>query len=187
MPSLREPVIVGIADAELEKGVLKGGGSVLQMQALIAKAALAEAGLSIRDVDGLLVAGLWGMPGPGVFPSVTMAEYLGIRPRFTDSTNIGGAAFEAHVAHAAMAIERGYCDVALILYGSTQRSEKSRSLGGRPPVLTAQFENIWGIPLPVGAYAMAAMRHRHDYGTTPEQLAEIAVATRPGPASTRRR
>ena len=130
------------------------------------------------DVDGLLVAGLWGVPGPGQLPTVTLGEYLGIHPRFADSTNIGGSAFEAHVAHAAMAIEKGYCDVALIVYGSVQKSERSRTLGGRPPILTMQFENVWGIPQPVGGYALAARRHMHEFGTTEEQLAEIAVATR---------
>ncbi|MGL4443792.1 MAG: acetyl-CoA acetyltransferase, partial [Alsobacter sp.] len=95
-----------------------------------------------------------------------------------DTTNIGGSAFEAHVAHAAMASEAGYCDVALIVYGSMQKSERSRTLGGRPPVLTMQFENVWGIPQPVGGYALAAQRHMYEFGTTQEQLAEIAVATR---------
>ena len=174
----REAVIVGVGDVPLEDGKVVGGGSVLQVQARAAKAALDDARLSMGDVDGLLVAGLWGVPGPGLLPSVTLGEYLGIFPRFADTTNIGGSAFEAHVAHAAMAIEKGYCDVALIIYGSTQRSERSRTLGGRPSVLTMQFENVWGIPQPVGGYAMAARRHMHEFGTTEEQLAEIAVATR---------
>lgn len=174
----REAVIVGVGDVPLADGKIVGGGSVLQVQARAAKAALDDAGIAMRDVDGLLVAGLWGVPGPGQLPTVTLGEYLGIRPRFADSTNIGGSAFEAHVAHAAMAIERGYCDVALIVYGSTQRSERSRTLGGRPPTLTMQFENVWGIPQPVGGYAMAARRHMHEHGTTQENLAEIAVATR---------
>ena len=174
----REAVIVGVGDVPLEDGKVVGGGSVLQVQARAAKAALDDARLSMGDVDGLLVAGLWGVPGPGLLPSVTLGEYLGIFPRFADTTNIGGSAFEAHVAHAAMAIEKGYCDVALIVYGSTQRSERSRTLGGRPSVLTMQFENVWGIPQPVGGYAMAARRHMHEFGTTEEQLAEIAVATR---------
>ena len=186
----REAVIVGVGDVALEGGKVVGGGSVLQVQARAAKAALDDAGLNMRDVDGLLVAGMWGVPGPGQLPTVTLGEYLGIHPRFADSTNIGGAAFEAHVAHAAMAIERGYCDVALIAYGSTQKSERSRTLGGRPSVLTMQFENIWGIPQPVGGYALAAMRHMHEFGTTQEQLAEIAVATRKwaslNPAATKR-
>jgi len=174
----REAVIVGVGDVPLADGKVVGGGSVLQVQARAAKAALDDAGIAMRDVDGLLVAGLWGVPGPGQLPTVTLGEYLGIHPRFADSTNIGGSAFEAHVAHAAMAIERGYCDVALIVYGSTQRSERSRTLGGRPPTLTMQFENVWGVPQPVGGYAMAARRHMHEHGTTQEQLAEIAVAAR---------
>jgi acetyl-CoA acetyltransferase len=174
----REAVIVGVGDVPLKDGRAVGGGSVLQVQARAAKAALDDAGIAMRDVDGLLVAGLWGVPGPGQLASVTLGEYLGVHPRFADTTNIGGSAFEAHVAHAAMAIERGYCDVALIVYGSMQKSERSRTLGGRPSILTMQFENVWGIPQPVGGYALAAMRHMHEFGTTQEQLAEIAVATR---------
>ena len=174
----REAVIVGVGDVPLIGGRVVGGGSVLQVQARAAKAALDDAGIAMRDVDGLLVAGMWGNPGPGLLASVTLGEYLGVFPRFADTTNIGGSAFEAHVAHAAMAIERGYCDVALIVYGSVQKSERSRTLGGRPSILTMQFENVWGIPQPVGGYALAAMRHMHEHGTTQEQLAEIAVATR---------
>ncbi len=186
----REAVILGVGDVPLQDGKVVGGGSVLQAQARAAKAALDDAGIAMGEVDGLLCAGLWGVPGPGQLPTVTLGEYLGIYPRFVDATNIGGAAFEAHVAHAAMAVERGYCDVALIVYGSTQRSDRSRSLGGRPATLTMQFENIWGIPQPVGGYALAARRHMHEHGTTEEQLAEIAVATRKwaqlNPQATRR-
>lgn len=174
----REAVIVGVADAPLEQGVLRDGGTVLQVQARTAKAALDDAGLDMAEVDGLLTAGTWGVPGPGSLMTITLGEYLGIRPRFVDGTNIGGSAFEAHVAHASQAIESGYCDVALISYGSTQRSERSRSLGGRPPILTMQYETPYGMLMPIGGYALAAMRHMHDYGTTSEQLAEVAVATR---------
>lgn len=174
----REAVIVGVGDVPLEGGKVVGGGSVLQVQARAVKAALDDAGIDMKEVDGLLTAGMWGVPGPGLLPSVTLGEYLGIFPRFADTSNIGGSAFEAHVAHAAMAIERGYCDVALIVYGSMQRSERSRALGGRPSILTMQFENVWGIPQPVGGYALAAKRHMHEHGTKQEQLAEIAVATR---------
>lgn len=174
----REAVIVGVADAPLENGVLRDGGTVLQAQARTAKAALQDAGLAMSEVDGLLTAGTWGVPGPGSLMTITLGEYLGIQPRFTDGTNIGGSAFEAHLAHAAMAIEKGYCDVALISYGSTQRSERSRNLAGRPPVLTMQYESPYGMLMPIGGYAMAAMRHMHEFGTTGEQLAEIAVAAR---------
>lgn len=175
----QKAAIVGVAEHDLEKGKVPGGKTVLQMQATVAKEALEEAGLTKDDVDGLFVAGSWGLPGVGLMPSVTMAEYLGIRPSYTDSTNIGGSSFEAHVGHAAAAIQAGFCDVALILYGSTQRSNRSRNLSaGRPAEYTAQFESVYGMPAPVGAYAMAAHRHMHEYGTTSEQLAEIAVSTR---------
>ncbi|WP_293397256.1 acetyl-CoA acetyltransferase [Nevskia sp.] len=174
----REAVIVGVADVPLKDGRVAEPLSVLQVQARAARDALRDAGLSMRDVDGLLSTGMWGVPGPGQMPTLTLAEYFGIAPRFVDSTNIGGSAFEAFVAHAATAIETGRCEVALITYGSTQKSEKSRSLGGRPSVLTMQYETPWGMPTPVGGYAMAAMRHMHEYGTTSTHLAEIAVATR---------
>lgn len=176
--SKHEAVIVGVADVALKDGKVLTPMSVLQMQALAARDALADAGIAMREVDGLLTAGMWGVPGPGQLPTVTMSEYLGITPRFVDGTNIGGSAFEAHVAHAATAIEAGRCEVALITYGSLQRSEASRNLAGRPSVLTMQYETPWGMPTPVGGYAMAAMRHMHEYGTTSEHLAEIAVATR---------
>ena len=185
-----EAVIVGVADEPLTDGKVTTPGSPLQIQARCAKAALAQAGLTLRDVDGLFTAGMWGIPGVGQLPTVTLSEYLGIRPVVHDGTNIGGSAFEAHVAHAALAIERGLCEVALITYGSAQRSEMSRNLAGRPATLTMQFETPWGLPTPVGGYALAAMRHMHEYGTTREQLAAIAVAARGwaalNPAATKR-
>ena len=174
----RKPVIVGVADLPLLDGMVLTPMSPLQAQARAAHAALKDAGIAMAEVDGLLTAGMWGLPGAGMLPTVTLGEYLGIVPRFMDGTNIGGSAFESHVGHAAMAIEAGRCEVALITYGSVQKSERSRNLAGRPAALTMQFEAPWGLPTPVGGYAIAAMRHMHEFGTTSEQLAEIAVATR---------
>jgi acetyl-CoA acetyltransferase len=174
----RKAAIVDVADTALKDGVLAVDGSVLQIQAHAATAALGEAGLSLSDVDGLFAAGAWGLPGPGQFMTTTLAEYLGLHPRYMDNTQIGGSSFEAHVGHATAAIAQGACEVALILYGSRQRSDASRSLGPRSAALNSQYEAPYGLPSPVGAYAMAAMRHMHEYGTTSEQLAEIAVATR---------
>ncbi|GAB3673830.1 acetyl-CoA acetyltransferase [Salinisphaera aquimarina] len=174
----RDVVIAGIAEAELANGHFAEPASVLEVQARCVSRALADAGLTLPDVDGVLVAGLWGMPGAGTLMPLTLPEYLGIKPRFVDGTNIGGSAFEAHVAHAAMAIERGYCDVAVITYGSDQRSAKGRSLAGRPPHLNMQFDTPFGLLTPIGSYALAAHRHMHEYGTTSEQLAEIAVSAR---------
>jgi acetyl-CoA acetyltransferase len=148
--------------------------TALQLQAEAAREALEEAGLTGADVDGVFSAG-----PDDLQPSVQIAEYLGIVPRYSDSTNIGGASFLAHAGHAVVAIAEGECDVALITYGSTQRSLRSRSLGSSGAVAgPRQFESIWGLPVPVGAYALAAARHQHEYGTTSEQLAEVAVATR---------
>jgi acetyl-CoA acetyltransferase len=118
------------------------------------------------------------VPGPGVFVTSTLAEYLSLRPGYMDGTQIGSSSFEAHVGHAGAAIAQGRSEVALILYGSRQKSDASRTLGARAAVLNSQYEAPYGLPTPVGAYAMAAMRHRHEHGTTAEQLAEIAVATR---------
>src|SRR3546814_16919536 len=95
-----------------------------------------------------------------------------------EGTNIGGSAFEAHVASAARAIENGDCEVALITFGSLQRSQISRTLGGRPAIMSAQYETPRGIPTPLGGYAIAALRHMYAFGPTSEHLAKIAVATR---------
>ncbi len=164
--------IAGVAESDLGE---VPDQTVLQMQARAAAAALAEAGLSLRDVDGMFTTGIEGTYAS----SMLMAEYLGITPRHTDSTNIGGASFVAHAGHAAQAIADGDCSVALITYASRQRTQGGRTLGASGPVAgPTQFERIWGLPTPVGAYALAATRHMHEYGTTAEQLAEVAVATR---------
>lgn len=173
------PAVVGVADAELRDGAVTAPTTPLRMQAELAVAAAADAGIEVGDIDGVLTAGSWSPTGAGAMPTLALSEYLGIAPRFVDSTNIGGASFEAHVAHAAMAIATGACEVALVTYASLQRSQRSRSLGGTGGgELMTQFEEPWGIPTPVGSYALAAMRHMHEYGTTSEQLAEVAVAAR---------
>ena len=165
----RRAAIVGVAESDVGA---TPNLTVLSQQALAAQAALHEAGLAKDTVDAVFTAGAWSWA-----PTMTLAEYLGIQPRYTDSTNIGGSSFEAHAGHAAAAIEAGLIDVALITYGSTQRTSRSRN-APRPAELTAQFELPYGLPMPVGAYALAAMRHMHQYGTTSEDLAEVAVAAR---------
>jgi acetyl-CoA acetyltransferase len=171
MSAERVAAIGGVAESDLGDVAPK---TSIQLQAEAAREALAEANLSPADVDGLFSAG-----GDTYAASMAIGEYLGITPCFTDSTNIGGASFVAHAGHAYTAIQAGLCGVALITYGSTQRSGAARSLGRGGGVRgTTQFEGVWGLPLPVGAYALAATRHMHQYGTTPEQLAEVAVATR---------
>ncbi|HEX7104754.1 MAG TPA: acetyl-CoA acetyltransferase [Acidothermaceae bacterium] len=116
--------------------------------------------------------------------AVQMAEYLGIRHRYIDSTMTGGAAFEFHVQHAAAAIREGLAEAILVTYGSNQLSRMGRRLGtggfvraNERVVGPSQFTAPFGLPL-VGCYAMAAMRHMHEFGTKPEQLAQIAVGVR---------
>ncbi len=149
--------------------------SALQHHAEAAHNALADAGLSVRDVDGLFTAG---------FSTLTTGEYMGIRPRFTDSTSVGGSSFVIHVAHAVAAINAGYCDVALITHGQTGRSgrpaghDTSRMDAVGTP--NAEFEAPYGIIGPPVSYAMACSRYMHQYGEerTRQALAEIAVSTR---------
>ncbi len=166
---MRRAAIVGVAESDLGRTPDK---TVLQLQLQAARGALADAGLRFSDVEALFCAGNWAWS-----PNLMLAEYLGLRPRYTDSTNIGGSSFEAHIGHAVAGIEVGLFDVALIVYGSTQRSDRSRNRSFTPR-LTEQYEAPFGLPTPVGAYALAAMRHMFEYGTTSEQLAEVAVATR---------
>jgi acetyl-CoA acetyltransferase len=146
----------------------------LSMVARASREALAEAGMTLRDVDALFV-NYMGEEG-----SVQVGEYLGIQPRYLDSSDLGGAAFEAFVHHAMVAVVTGRCEVALITYASRQRTRHSRiyARGQDDPSLAGQFEAPYGLPMPIGYYALSAARHMHQYGTTPEQLAEIAVAAR---------
>ncbi|MFC7392890.1 acetyl-CoA acetyltransferase [Scopulibacillus cellulosilyticus] len=170
MKSERTAAIVGAAESDLGE---TPGKTVLQLQAQAAKAALDDAGFEKDDVDAIFTAGNWAWS-----PNLMLAEYLGIQPKYTDGTNIGGSSFEAHISHGVAGIRAGLFDVALITYGSTQRSDRSRYRSLPISALTEQYERSFGLPTPVGAYALAAMRHMHQYGTTSEQLAEIAVATR---------
>ncbi len=146
-----------------------------QIMAECAKGALDEAGLKIGDVDGLFGASMtMGMMG-----IVDLAEYLNLKPNYLDGTNIGGSSFVAHVTHAAAAINAGMCEVALILYGSTASSNSvAIGTGGRGGSSPGEsFTSPYGMTT-VGSYAMYANLHMERYGTTSEQLAEIAVAMR---------
>ncbi len=176
----REPCIVGVTDFPLQdRGRAAVENSELTIQKYCAEKALNQAGLKFSDIDGLAVAGMWGMPGPGMMQPNVLVEYLGIKaPKWLEGTNIGGSTFLLHVNHAYQAIKSGVCDTVLILYGSLQKSNMSRVLGDRPALYSSQFEVVSGLPLPVGAYALAAQRHMKTYGSTRETLAEIAVATR---------
>ncbi len=177
---MRKACIVGAADAKIDnRGCVDKYSSVLSVQKNCAKEALKMAGLNFKDIDGLAVAGLWGMPGPGVMQPNLLTEYLGINyPKWLDGTNTGGSAFIFHLHHAYYAISNNICNNVLILYGSTQKSNRERNFLNRPAIYSSQFDMIAGLPSPVGAYALAAQRHMYQYGSTKESLAEIAVASR---------
>ncbi|MBI4506401.1 MAG: thiolase, partial [Chloroflexi bacterium] len=163
--------IVGVAESDLGSVPDK---TVLHLQAQATSRALADAGLTKGDVDAHFTAGVSGLY------SLQVSEYLGLRPQYIDSTAVGGASFVIHVEHAAAALAADLCSVALVTYGSTQRGDRSRRLAGRLDRVEriTQFEAPYGPLLPISAYAMAAQRHMHQYGTTSEQLASIAVQTR---------
>ena len=146
-----------------------------QIAAECAREALADAGLALSDVDGLFGATM----SMGAMGMVQLSEYLNIKPRYLDGSNIGGSSFVSHVAHAAAAIHSGLCEVALILYGSTAASQAMAIGTGGTSMrdASAAFVEPYGMPL-VSNYAMVAQRHMHEYGTTSAQLADIAVSTR---------
>lgn len=132
--------------------------------------ALAQAGLKPSDADALFIC----LP-QDFLSGLSFAQQLGIHPKITDNNRTGGSAFLTHMIWAALALEAGMCDVAVIAYGSNQRSGAGKLVSAARP---DPFEGPYNPRLPVAAYAMAAARHMHQYGTTPEQLAEVAVAAR---------
>jgi acetyl-CoA C-acetyltransferase len=144
------------------------------MHAEVASAALEDAGLSLSDVDGYCVA--TDAPGFGPF---SIADYLGLKVSYLDTTETGGSAVISHVGHAMAAIQAGRCQVVLI----TQAGKAHIPSGGQRPSLAdvtrmapeGSFEGVYG-PTTLGVYAMGARRHMYEFGTTSEQLAEIKVA-----------
>ncbi len=160
--------IVGAAESDLGK---VPGMTSLDLQAQAAARALRDAGLTLQDVDGVFAH----------VDDLHLAEYLGIRPRYVDSTSVGGMSSVMHIRHAMAAIEAGMCEVALVAYGSTQLSDGTRKVGGTPEDMRmprGQFITPYGQLSPIGYYAMVAQLHMQRYGTTHKDLAEVAVAAR---------
>jgi len=160
--------IVGAAETDTV-GVIPDK-SALQLHAEAAFNALADAGLTKDDVDGVLCAGQ---------SPVAVAEYLGITPTFVDGTGVGGCSFMLHVRHAAAAIKAGLCSVALITHGESGRSRVGMGAWARSPqMLMAQFEEPYGVAGPPTRFTIPIVRHMRAFGTTEEQIASVAVATR---------
>lgn len=165
--------IVGVGQAGIGEA---HGFTAMEILAQAATQAVADAGLTMQDVDGLATcssaASMWALP---------VAEYLGLRPQFIDSTMLGGSSFIAHLMPAMLALESGQCNAVLVCYGSTQKTGSFSRKG-----MTEAFKLVDPLPyehpyspmLPPTAYALAASRHMYEFGTTREQLAEVAVAAR---------
>ncbi len=160
--------IVGAAESDL--GAVAALMSPLDLMAQGIHRALIDAGLTLADVDGLFCATTQARTS-----AMSLVEYLGLPNAYTDSTIVGGSSFEVHVAHAHAALEAGLCSVAVVAYGSTQRTVGRRAASARE---FNPYETPFKPFLPATAYAMAANRHMHEYGTTREQMAAVAVAAR---------
>lgn len=165
--------IVGVGHAGL---VDAQGHTDIEILAQAAAQAVADAGLSMRDIDGLAtcssLATMWSMP---------VVEYLGIRPQYIEATMLGGSSFVAHLLPSVMALVSGQCNAVLVCYGSTQKTApfgRKEGVKARAMLDPQPYEQPYGPISPITSYALAAARHMHQYGTTREQLAEVAVAAR---------
>ncbi|NMF88562.1 thiolase [Aromatoleum petrolei] len=146
------------------------GFTNMELAARASVSALAQAGLTPKDVDGLFIVTM-----DDTMSGLSFAEYLGIRPRLTDNCRTGGSSFEIQASLAALALDAGQCDVVLIAYGSNQRTAAGKLISSNRP---SPWESPYRPINPVSSYALAAARHMHQYGTTKQQLGEVAVAAR---------
>jgi acetyl-CoA acetyltransferase len=146
------------------------GFTATELAANASVAALAKAGLRPSDVDGL-----FGCISDDMLSSLAVADYLGIQPNLSDNTRVGGSSFLLQVNMAALALDAGQCDVALIYYGSNQRTAAGKLVS---VMRNSIYESAYKPVMPIAAYALAAARHMHQFGTTREQLGAVAVAAR---------
>jgi acetyl-CoA acetyltransferase len=168
--------IVGIGESRVGRVPDR---SALQLQTDAAQAALTDAGLRMSDIDGLLTTPVrvehWNMPC-GV-----VAHHLGIHPSYLATVDLAGASGAAMIHQAAMAIAAGQCTTVLCVAGQNLLSHTTRSSAVKKMAeggsAHPQFEVPYG-PLVPSLYALVAQRHMHEYGTTPEQLAQVAVTLR---------
>ncbi|MCJ0762365.1 acetyl-CoA acetyltransferase [Variovorax terrae] len=165
--------IVGVAESDL--GEVSAGTYPLDLAAQASVRALQDAGLKVSDVDAI-----FSVARGRVLSNLDLGEYLGIRPRIQGGSITGGSSALSHLLHAAMALAHGQCDVALIAYGGTPRADAKRNKTKSAGVVTEDpdLEAPYAPRGAATAYAMAAMRHMHQYGTTREQLAQVAISAR---------
>jgi acetyl-CoA acetyltransferase len=159
--------IVGVDESD-ELGTLPETSQLsLHLQSI--HNAVSDAGLNISDVDGIFTA---GQHSPAL-----LGEALGITPRYIDGTSVGGCSFIIMAGHAMLALHHGLCDVAVVSHGESGRSGVGVTRG-RDTSLSGQFETPYGFGGAPTYFGMITTRHMHDYGTTLEQWAQVAVSTR---------
>lgn len=157
---------VGVATAGVG---MAPGRNAMELMTEAVHGALGDAGIELSEVDGLFAATAFHS-----MAAMSLAEHLGIQPKFSDGSNIGGSSFMAHALVAAMALEMGHCNVAVIAYGSNQRTAGGfKSISEPMP-----YEAVYGPRNPLTAYALATSRYMHQYGATREDFAHVAVSAR---------
>lgn len=168
MKELRNQVCIVGADESDELGTLPHKSQLtLHLEAVTN--AVRDAGLQVRDVDGIFTA--------GQHSPATLGEALGITPRYVDGTTVGGCSFIIMVGHAVLALHHGLCNVAVISHGESGRSHVGIS-PRRDVALAGQFEFPYGFGGATTYFGMITVRHMHEHGTTLEQWAQVAVSTR---------
>jgi acetyl-CoA acetyltransferase len=171
---MQKAVITGVADTAVGR---VDGSTSLGLQAEAAVAAVADAGLSLGDIDGVLCA--YSFTEPHLMLSSVVSEFLGIMPSYSQAVQAGGATACAQIMQAAALIEAGVCSNVLAICGDNRLTGMSRdkAVAALSEVGHAQFERPYGISVP-SAYALVAQRYMYEFGVTPEHLAGVAVAHR---------
>ncbi|HEY7520350.1 MAG TPA: acetyl-CoA acetyltransferase [Methylomirabilota bacterium] len=159
--------IVGVDESD-ELGTLPGKSQLTLHVEAIHNAAR-DAGLRVADIDGVFTA--------GQHSPATIAEAIGVRPRYVDGTTVGGCSFIIMVGHAMLALHHGLCDVAVISHGESGRSGVGVS-PRRDLAIPGQFEAPYGFGGAPTYFGLITTRHMHEFGTTLEQWAQVAVSTR---------
>ena len=175
MSSLRGQVaIVGAADTAVGK---LPGATPMALAAQAALAAIEDAGLGLQDVDGLVTCN--AMAAPLMYPGEALAEYLQIFPRFCIGVGAGGGTTFSILHHAASAIVNGICETVVVTMADCLRTGMTReqSLQMQSSSSHPDYEAPFGPPV-VSLYALLARAHMAAYGTTPEQMAAVAVTAR---------
>ena len=158
--------VVGLAESGCG---MASGWNAMEIMANSVHDALDDAGIKLNEVDGVFAATAFHS-----MAAMSLSEYLGLKPKFADGSQIGGSSFLSHILTAALALDAGLINVAVVAYGSNQKS-----IGGFKTISEAMpYEAQYEPRMPVTAYALAAKRYMHEFGASREDLANVAVSAR---------